>query len=906
MDDKTSPSATENNLDTAKQKLGALAEKAKQHDFKGDARKAAEGVKDLRDSLKKHDFKTELKDAFAEARKSPASLWKKPETPRPGKELAVVGFAAAVGSFLITAVTSSSFLGLLCLLLGLGALLFSLLGLKTEGRKLAVGGTVVGLLVVFCSLGQMFGSYTDGEEDTEEITVASTTRKETLGNNGESKAAEEHPLGVADEGKEASSMDAKLEMAKTGKSKAAEEYPLLVPNEGEEASSVEAILEKAENARRIRSLNFRGFYTGMSCKNARRLCQHYGLDEDDFEFSFNHQSGEVFTMKFSTRAIGLILDVANNFETAELAVQECLGIVAWNNEREVDEGKWKSINQDEREKMWMGDAADVERMYETADGILVKMYPRVWNRPGETVFSIWDPRRGNAGKAVNKVFDHNSQVRKDRLAWGKKGIKTKILNLPRGYECLLVESTDDADCGCWIVGTPFSEKLRAEIFDEPETDKKESDVWKRMEASYKRGEAESKEAEKREKEWKEYEKETENLRASGKTKVEIRAMGYGLDHEIWIKVQNANKRVNSFNSLPAGSKGNLTFESKPTSDGKVFVIASTPEQIEARKEKVRKAVEEANRQAEEAKRREEEAKRRAEQEALAKLEKNKHILASCATNNNNFAKSVKQILDTAKIDNRRIELPHGVRMLVTRVDKPVNAWVCTFPINFTQFYAIELNSDSGIAESDWMRTFTTSSRYANKFVEDLNVAMKDTGWTFFIPDEDQWNYAIGELCYTNIVTLMPTSSFTTRREYLSETGLYREVNVPVVKTNVTRRLVGRSNASLQDRLDGKKLNECSLVPMGKTQASNDGKGADLAKQFELSMSKNKGLNYHGICPGKYADFEYVMNKGKKANSSEAFARSVSEHETKTVTPSGYANIRLFARWKSPQKKESGK
>ena len=125
------------------------------HDFKDDANKAAEGVKNLADSLKKHDFKAELLEAFAEAKKNPSSILKKPDAPRPGKELAIAGLAAAVVLLLLLFVTSGAFFGVVCLVLGIGALLLGLLGLKTEGRTIAFAGTGAGLLAILLSIGQI-------------------------------------------------------------------------------------------------------------------------------------------------------------------------------------------------------------------------------------------------------------------------------------------------------------------------------------------------------------------------------------------------------------------------------------------------------------------------------------------------------------------------------------------------------------------------------------------------------------------------------------------------------------------------------------------------------------------------------------------------------------------------------
>ncbi len=382
MDEKTPPSATESNLDTVKQKLDSLAEKAKQHDFKGDARKAAEGVKDLRDSLKKHDFKTELKDAFAEARKSPASLWKKPETPRPGKELAVVGFAAAVGSFLITAVTSSSFLGLLSLLLGLGALLFSLLGLKTEGRKLAVGGTVVGLLVVFCSLGQMFGSSDRGEEDVEDVT---------------SKVAATNVVSK------------KAKPAQTGNRGEYEEYM------GEAASSIEEIIALSKDAKQIKGLEFCGFYTGMSYTNACLLASHYGMGDEDVWIRFNPKSGEVHQLGFSPRALGLMMNLSIDYDVAQLAIMGYLGITEWT----IDAGE------------------DVGGCYTSPERVSVELHKLEWSLGKRLALTITDEPRKQEYDKIASAFYNNKLIAEKIPELKKAGIRTQIMRLPGGVQLML-------------------------------------------------------------------------------------------------------------------------------------------------------------------------------------------------------------------------------------------------------------------------------------------------------------------------------------------------------------------------------------------------------------------------------------------------------------------------------------
>ena len=387
--DSTSESpASEGRLTSAKQKLGALADKAKQHDFKGDAKAAAEGAKALKESLKKHDFKAELKEAFAEARKSPASIWKKPETPRPGKELAVVGFAVAVILFLLTIPLSGAIFGLGFLILSVAALLLSLLGLKTEGRKIAIGGSIVSILVVLGSLGMMFCSL-DGNEG--EAVVADDDVQITPSKTEASTAERD----TASPSEKATSSNA---------------------YEGEEASSIEEILEMAENAKKMESLNFFGFYTGMSYKNAIKLRSHYGLNNKHLWFKWNKENGEVHGMHFTPKALTMVMDVANNFETVELAIQESLGIIAWNNEKEVTQGKVDSYLQDDSDKLLWGDADNVVRWYKTADGVVAKLYPKGWDATGKAVFSIIDNQRMERDPAIKAQRAREAEEAKQREA----------------------------------------------------------------------------------------------------------------------------------------------------------------------------------------------------------------------------------------------------------------------------------------------------------------------------------------------------------------------------------------------------------------------------------------------------------------------------------------------------------
>lgn len=387
--EQTAPAETKSALDGAKEK----------------ARKAAEGVKNLKESLKTHDFKAELRDAFAETKKNPASLWKKPETLRPGKDLAVVGLAASVVLLLLLLVTSSSFLGLVCFVLGLGALLFSALGLKTEGRKFAVGGSVAGLLVVLCALGQIFEPGTNPEDD------------------GSIKIA-------------VSSGD----------------YPILVANEGKRTGKAENIIKAAENASKFKSLNFFGFYTGMSAADFKTLRDHYGLNGEQLFFEYNWENGEVFKMCFTPKALNVITSWPNNFDTVEIQMLQYFGIVEWNNIKEVIEGEVDSIFQSDEERLFFGDKANVPRKYRTADGVVAKLFPKGWDQSRFEVFDILDTERQKVAKTVMRHFLFTNKMRKAGNELLAKGIKTKMLMLPDNIELLMKE---DSEHGLWVSEFPL-------------------------------------------------------------------------------------------------------------------------------------------------------------------------------------------------------------------------------------------------------------------------------------------------------------------------------------------------------------------------------------------------------------------------------------------------------------------
>ena len=163
-----------------------------------------EELKNLADNLRKHDFKAELREAFQDARKAPSSLWKKPKTPRPGKDIAIAGLAVAGVGLLLLLVTSGAFIGVVCLLLGLVAILAGLLGLKTEGRMLAIAGTGASLLAVLLAIGQIRSATRKPDPRDEIIRLLAA------------QLAQASDKSVSE--KEAAALLARLEDAKSGKS----------------------------------------------------------------------------------------------------------------------------------------------------------------------------------------------------------------------------------------------------------------------------------------------------------------------------------------------------------------------------------------------------------------------------------------------------------------------------------------------------------------------------------------------------------------------------------------------------------------------------------------------------------------------------------------------------------------
>ena len=362
------------------------------------ARAAAEGVKDLKQKLAKHDIKAELREAFAETKKNPASLWKKPETLRPGKDLAVVGLAASVVLLLLLLVTSGSFFGFVCFVLGLGALLFSALGLKTEGRKLAIGGSIVGILVVLFALGQTFGP-SDNNETAENEAVASADGGDVRAPSVKEKPAVAKPVVAA---------------VDTSKMDAARLRGECDANEGAVTFDVREIMEAAKDAKKQKSLNFCGFYTGMSFANAKRLADHYGMERKDYSFHFNPLTGEVVHMYFSPRAMDLMLHTSSDYDMAEATLMRYLGISEW------------SL-----------DAGDLGGYYNSPNGISVELSKPNWALGSYSAVSVVDSNRGKEYYKVAPRFYNNKLVVEKQKEIEAGGARTEVLETPGGIKLLM-------------------------------------------------------------------------------------------------------------------------------------------------------------------------------------------------------------------------------------------------------------------------------------------------------------------------------------------------------------------------------------------------------------------------------------------------------------------------------------
>lgn len=699
--------ASKDTLARAKEEVGKL----KDRDFKADFRKGVSLASGVAGDLKKHDFRAEVRDAFAEAKKDPKSIWKKPDAPRPGKDLAIAGLAVSIVLFLLLLATSSSFLGFLCLVLAVGGLLFSLLGLKTEGRRIAIGGAAVGLLAVVCSFGQMFGGGSSG------------------GGSG-----------------------------KGGK------YAIIEANEGEKASSASKVIAMAENAKDMESLNFFGFYTGMSFANAKLLREHYGLTENHLWFYYNKENGEVYQICFAPKAITSIMDVANNFKTIENALQDYLGLDAWNNEKQVIEGEVDSLFQDEGEKFWLGDAADVVRKYKTADGVTVSLNPKqkLWDS-GNGVLSFLDSKRSAKAVKFNRMFSNNNKMRQERIALEKKGCKTKMLNLPNGYEHLLKEYGDS-----WVSVVETTKEESKVIFGNdavldnfnalPNEEKgdltfrllfpeeadliplaileKLSDALREETRSLGGDPSKSATPEDIRKWFMEGEKILWGFFVAEGPEAAKKHEGRLSQPEVWDVLQKVNEDWEKYNyhfkQERALGKNVVSMSEDEFKRSyllkKGYLMKEGGNIFKASEEELNKI--------------EEEGKAKAEEQRKAKTQK-------MTKENNDKVDSAKSVLAEAGIKTKEIELSGGVRMLMTYVNENVSPdskekveWVSTFEVTEAQVWAV-LNDAPSSQRGDFPHLFNkNNSVEANNFVKALNSKVAG-GWTFSCPTPEYWDFASG-------------------------------------------------------------------------------------------------------------------------------------------------------------------
>ena len=353
----------------AKDKAKLTAEKIKAYDFKGDARSVADEVKNLRKNWRDYDLRAAVRETIADAKKDPKSLWRKPAEAKPGKKFAAAGFGLSVALLLVLFATSGSFLGFLCLLFGLAALCYSVIGLKTEGRGLAVGGAAVSLLVLLCALGQTFGSSgADADPSSEAL--------------------------------------------------AGDVIPAPYDNEGLASAGWSDIVAAAENAKQMKSLNFLGFYPGMSMADAKTLRAHYNLDKESLGFAYNEKNGEVYKIWFSPLALDVIGDVANDFETA-------IGFVM---------GYFDLSNVDEVMKA----EESGHYHYKASTGVTVDLWRGGFRKGTNGALVVTDIARQNAAKDV-PVANKMRQAAQDLQA---TGVRMKLLTISGDVEMLLKETKD--------------------------------------------------------------------------------------------------------------------------------------------------------------------------------------------------------------------------------------------------------------------------------------------------------------------------------------------------------------------------------------------------------------------------------------------------------------------------------
>lgn len=165
-------------MNTSAEKTGQIADQTKEqekhkfHDYKGDVQAIADEVKNLKKNWRDYDLREAWRDIFSAAKQDFGSLWKKPETLLPGRKFAGAGLVLSILSLLLLATTSGTILGILIFAMSLAALSYEIVGLRTEGRSVAVVGSITAVVAVICSFGQIFGEGTSPEQSARQFVNA--------------------------------------------------------------------------------------------------------------------------------------------------------------------------------------------------------------------------------------------------------------------------------------------------------------------------------------------------------------------------------------------------------------------------------------------------------------------------------------------------------------------------------------------------------------------------------------------------------------------------------------------------------------------------------------------------------------------------------------------------------------
>ena len=91
-------------------------------------------------------------------------------------------------------------------------------------------------------------------------------------------------------------------------------------------ANIRAIFEKAKTAKeKTGTINFCGFYTGMSKKDAEALAAYYGLQEGEGSFEYNPETHEAYSMRFTLQGTRRITKKGDTFDELAKAVANRVG-----------------------------------------------------------------------------------------------------------------------------------------------------------------------------------------------------------------------------------------------------------------------------------------------------------------------------------------------------------------------------------------------------------------------------------------------------------------------------------------------------------------------------------------------------------------------------------------------------